>query len=88
MKRSLIPLSNRVQAIETILDSLSQRKPDMRELKEALQLTRSVQRSLFGPRYVTEHSLIRFSQSDARLKKKANWGKVRRERAIAQNGRL
>lgn len=88
MKNSKIPLSNRVQALETILDSLSQCKPDIRELKKALQLTRSVQRSLFGPRYVTEHSLIRFTQSDARLKKKANWGKVLRERAIQENGKL
>ena len=60
MKLSRIPLSNKLQAIETILDSESQKvKSDRRRLTLALKLTRSVQRQLFGQRYVKEWTLLR-----------------------------
>ncbi len=88
MKAGKMPLANRLQAVETSLDSLAQKHPDIRELARTLHYVRSVQRELFGPRYVREHSLLRFNQSEARLKKKSNWAKVERERAIQQNGKL
>ena len=88
LKLDKIPVSNRLQAIETSIDSLAQRHPEIRELAKTLHYIRSVQRSLVGPRYVTEHSLRRFNESPARLKKKANWAKVQRERAIKENGVL
>ena len=88
MKLANIPVANRLQAIETAIDSLAQKHPEIPELARTLHYIRSVQRTMVGPRYVKEHSLRRFNESDARLKKKSNWNKVRRERAIEENGKL
>jgi hypothetical protein len=90
MKLSKMPLANRLQAIETILDSTSQSKViDRRRLKIALKIVRSVQRTLFGPRYVTEWSLLRhFSPKDYNRDSKSNWRLSKRRTALSQNERL
>ena len=90
MKYALMPVANRLQAVETILDRNVQLKngPNRHELEEALRLVRSLQRALIGSHYVRERSLKRCNESVARLKKKSNWAKVQRERAIEQNGKL
>ena len=89
MKIGTIPIgvANRLQAIETTLDSLSQRNPTLRELKEALRLIRSVQRTMVGPRYVRERSLKRYTVSGSDPKKQ-NWRKWQKERDLKQNGTL
>lgn len=90
MKLARMPAVNRLQAVETILDRNVQLKdgPKKRELEEALRLTRSLQRTLFGSHYVRERSLKRFSESPETRAKKANWEKVQRERELKQNGDL
>ncbi len=89
MKPARIPVSNRLQAVETILDSSCQRAdgPNVSELRTALKLVRSLQRTLVGRRYVREQSLKRFTTSGADPKKR-NWRRHQRERAVRENGRL
>jgi hypothetical protein len=73
--------------LETLLDSQSQKHPEMRELGKALMLTRSIQRTMVGSHYVKEWSLKRFTVSGSDPKKK-NWRKHQRERAVKLNGTL
>ncbi len=82
-----MPLANRLQAIETSLDSLSQKHHEIRELVSTLRLVRSVQRSLYGKHYVRERSLKRYTRSGSDPKK-LNWRKWQRERAKEKDGRL
>ena len=88
MKLSWIPLSNKLQAIETILDSESQKKQmDRSRLISALKMVRSIQRTLVGKRYVTERSLLSFSQDYRRLSK-TNYRKWKKLRVLSQNPKL
>jgi len=77
-----MPLANRLQAIETILDSNQQKKEiDRKELRYALRLVRSVQYSLFGKHYVKELSLTRFIANPTGKDRacKQNWYKWKKE---------
>jgi len=84
-----MPLNNKLQAVETILDSESQKSlPDRRALTLALKIVRAAQRELFGQRYVKEWSLVRhFHRRDYERLSKKNWTKWQKEtskRALAK----
>ena len=84
-----MPVANRLQAVETILDRNSQRAdgPSLAEIQHALRLVRSLQRTLIGKHYVKELSLKRFTTTGADPKKR-NWRKEQRARAVRENGKL
>jgi len=89
MKISHMPLSNKLQAIETILDSEIQsiHGPSITWLRLALRLVRASQRELFGRRYVKERSLRSFFENYRRLSK-TNYPKWKRERNLLQNQKI
>jgi len=89
MKVSHMPLPNKLQAIETILDREIQQKhgPSITSLRLALRIIRAAQRELCGKRYVTERSLRSFAENYNRLSK-TNYPKWKRERSLLQNQKL
>ena len=89
-----MPLANKIQAIETALDSAVQ-KPDTRKVALALRLIRQVQRELFGRYYVREKSLRNWSgqyfkngEHTDYYKRRKNWEKHQRDRELAKNQKL
>jgi len=85
-----MPLENRLQALETILDSQSQKKLIERaKLKTALKLARSIQRSLYGKHYVRERSLRRYLTGNPRDEpSRQNYAKYRRQKLLENTGKL
>ena len=89
MKVSCMSLSNKLQAIETILDRETQTKcgPRLSALRLALRIVRGAQRDLVGRKYVEERSLRFYAQNYQRLSK-TNYRKWKRERNLQQNSKL
>jgi hypothetical protein len=88
MKTRKMTLSNLLQAVETILDSESQKRlPDQRRLRLALAFTRSVQRTLFGARFVQERTIRRLWASYA-YPSMTNYNKWKKQRTLDGNMRL
>lgn len=95
MKLAKMPLANKIQAIETALDSALQGHGDPRpKITLALRLIRIIQEEFYGPHKVNEKSLRNFSskylgpngQPTFYAKKRHNWRAWQRERAAKQNG--
>lgn len=81
MKVSMMSLSNRLQVVETILDSNVQKSTINRDqLKFALRIIRSAQRTLYGKHYVEELSLTRYIADPTGKDRdsKQNWRKWKR----------
>jgi len=83
-------LSNKLQAIETVLDSETQKRKspiDLNRLRFALKIVRSVQRELFGRRFVQERTIRSYAKNYNTPSMK-NFRKWKKDRAISQNKKL
>lgn len=84
-----MPLSNRLQAVELILDSFTQKHPEFPMLQKALWQVRAVQKKVNGQRMVKELSLLHHMHKasyDGPSQK--NWRKRKKELALQHESQM